>query len=142
MGGDRINGVANDLHEIDVGEVEPKLAGGNASGVEQIVNQTLLRFGPLLDGGQAFLKLGGVFQRFGILQDLGPEQNAAEGRAKFVADGGEKFVLHAAGVFGGFLGGFERLLSCLAAGNVAEEDGDTLAVPHHQRGRRRHRAID
>src|SRR5262249_42660763 len=101
-----IEGVGEYGVDVQRARFQPQLAANNASGVEQIFDQSQLRPGVALDD------VAGLFQLLQVMWVLAQQavvtEDRVQGRAQFVRDNGEEFIL--AAVRGLGLGAGRRFL--------------------------------
>ena len=89
--------------------------------VQNVIEQAEKRIGRSLYHFQIFALLRGDL---GVENQVGHAENSIHRGAEFMADVSEEFAFCAAGCFGGFLGGAQRVLILFANGNIARSHAD------------------
>ena len=84
----------DDAPDVDELRVEHEAAGGDARGVEQVLDDALQRARAALDDLEGALPLGGI--EAALPQEAEPHQDRAQGRAELVGKQGQELVLEAA----------------------------------------------
>ena len=80
----RVDGGADDLRQVDGGDIQPHLARNDAAHIEQVFDELRLGFGVSLDDCQTFMFLAVVFR---AKHELGVTQDRVERRSQFVRNG-------------------------------------------------------
>jgi hypothetical protein len=89
----RLDGGVDDRRQIDLGHLDPQLAGDDARDVEQILDEIGLHLGVALDGLERALLLGLV--ELPRAEEARPAEDGVERRAQLVRDRRQELVLDA-----------------------------------------------